>query len=165
MSDKIEKKDNNNIKQIDKLVELSLLYDFYGELLKENQKCIYEDYILNDLSLSEIAEQQGISRQGVHDIVKRCSNQLINYEEKLHLIEKFEQTKQKVSKIKKLSEQIIKLNKFNLPNRFDLADKSNLVNECNLSNENKLSKEYNIPNELNLLTEIELLSDSILEDL
>ena len=159
MNDKIEKKDNNNIKQIDKLVELSLLYDFYGELLKENQKCIYEDYILNDLSLSEIAEQQGISRQGVHDIVKRCSNQLINYEEKLHLIEKFEQTKQKVSKIKKLSEQIIKLNKFNLSN------KSNLVNECNLSNENKLSKEYNLPNEFNLLTEIELLSDSILEDL
>lgn len=147
MNDKIEKKDNNNIKQIDKLVELSLLYDFYGELLKENQKCIFEDYILNDLSLSEIAEQQGISRQGVHDVVKRCSNQLIKYEEKLHLIEKFEQTKQKVSRIKELSEQIIKLNKFNL------------LNECNLSNE------YNIPNEFNLLTEIELLSDSILEDL
>lgn len=141
MSDKIEKKDNNNIKHIDKLVELSLLYDFYGELLKENQKCIYEDYILNDLSLSEIAEQQGISRQGVHDIVKRCSNQLINYEEKLHLIEKFEQTKQKVSKIKELSEQIIKSNKFNLVS------------------------ENNLPNENNLLTEIELLSDSILEDL
>ena len=141
MNDKIEKKDNNNIKQIDKLVELSLLYDFYGELLKENQKCIFEDYILNDLSLSEIAEQQGISRQGVHDVVKRCSNQLIKYEEKLHLIEKFEQTKQKVSRIKELSEQIIKLN------------------------ERNLSNEYNIPNEFNLLTEIELLSDSILEDL
>ena len=107
MNEKIERKDNNNIKQIDKLVELSLLYDFYGELLKENQKSIYEDYILNDLSLSEIAEQQGISRQGVHDVVKRCSNQLINYEEKLHLIEKFEQTKQKVSKIKELSEQMM----------------------------------------------------------
>lgn len=107
MNSKIEKKDNN-IKQIDKLVELSLLYDFYGELLKDNQKCIYEDYILNDLSLSEIAEQQGISRQGVHDVVKRCSNQLVKYEEKLHLIEKFEQTKQKVSKIKDLSKDMIK---------------------------------------------------------
>lgn len=112
MNEKIEKKDNNNIKQIDKLVELSLLYDFYGELLKENQKSIYEDYILNDLSLSEIAEQQGISRQGVHDVVKRCSNQLINYEEKLHLIEKFEQTKQKVSKIKELSEQMMQSQEF-----------------------------------------------------
>nr|WP_167957003.1 DNA-binding protein [Anaerosporobacter faecicola] len=105
MSEKIEK--NNNIKQIDKLVELSLLYDFYGELLKENQKSIYEDYILNDLSLSEIAEQQGISRQGVHDVVKRCSNQLINYEEKLHLIEKFQRTKKEVSRIKELSEQMM----------------------------------------------------------
>lgn len=141
MNVKIEKKDNNNIKQIDKLVELSLLYDFYGELLKENQKCIYEDYILNDLSLSEIAEQQGISRQGVHDVVKRCSNQLINYEEKLHLIEKFEQTKQKVSKIKELSQQIIKLN--------------NIKHEINLQK----SKETD------LLGEIESLSDSILEDL
>lgn len=112
MNEKIERKDNNNIKQIDKLVELSLLYDFYGELLKENQKSIYEDYILNDLSLSEIAEQQGISRQGVHDVVKRCSNQLINYEEKLHLIEKFEQTKQKVSKIKELSEQMMQSQEF-----------------------------------------------------
>lgn len=141
MNEKTEKKDNNNIKQIDKLVELSLLYDFYGELLKENQKCIYEDYILNDLSLSEIAEQQGISRQGVHDVVKRCSNQLINYEEKLHLIEKFEQTKQKVSKIKELSKQIIKLN--------------NIKDEINLQK----SKETD------LLGEIESLSDSILEDL
>lgn len=156
MSDKIEKKDNNNIKQIDKLVELSLLYDFYGELLKDNQKCIYEDYILNDLSLSEIAEQQGISRQGVHDIVKRCSNQLINYEEKLHLIEKFEQTKQKVSKIKELSQQIIK---------FNLLNGSNSSNESNLLKESNLSKEINLLNDYNLLTEIELLSDSILEDL
>lgn len=147
MNEKIEKKDNNNIKQIDKLIELSLLYDFYGELLKENQKCIYEDYILNDLSLSEIAEQQGISRQGVHDVVKRCSNQLINYEEKLHLIEKFEQTKQKVSRIKELSKQIIELNSFNS------LKEQNLLNESN------------IPNEFNLLAEIESLSDSILEDL
>ena len=147
MNEKIEKKDNNNIKQIDKLIELSLLYDFYGELLKENQKCIYEDYILNDLSLSEIAEQQGISRQGVHDVVKRCSNQLINYEEKLHLIEKFEQTKQKVSRIKELSKQIIELNSFNS------LKEQNLLNESN------------IPNEFSLLAEIESLSDSILEDL
>ena len=50
----------------------SLLYDFYGELLTEHQKEIYEDFILNDLSLGEIAQDRGISRQGVHDLVKRC---------------------------------------------------------------------------------------------
>ncbi len=46
-----------------------------------------------DLSLSEIAEEQGISRQGVHDLIKRCDKILEGYEEKLHLVQKFEQTK------------------------------------------------------------------------
>ena len=50
----------------------SMLYDFYGELLTEHQKEIYEDFILNDYSLGEIAQERGISRQGVHDMVKRC---------------------------------------------------------------------------------------------
>ena len=62
----------------------SLLYDFYGELLTERQKEIYEDFILNDLSLGEIAQDRGISRQGVHDLVKRCDKILNGYEEKLH---------------------------------------------------------------------------------
>lgn len=84
-------------------VELSILFDFYGELIKSHNKHIFEDYILNDLSLSEIAEEQGISRQGVYDIVKRCSKQLRNSEEKLNLVKKFEKTKAKVNRIKELS--------------------------------------------------------------
>jgi predicted DNA-binding protein YlxM (UPF0122 family) len=124
MNQENERKDNNNIKQIDKLVELSLLYDFYGELLKDNQKVIYEDYILNDLSLSEIAEQQGISRQGVHDIIKRCSTQLMNYEEKLHLIEKFERTKSNVSRIKDLAKQMKGTNDFNQIGEIELLSDS-----------------------------------------
>lgn len=95
-----------NTDKIDQIVELSLLYDFYGELLKEHTKQIFEDYILNDLSLSEIAEEAGISRQGVHDIVKRCSKQLLDYEEKLKLIEKYEKTKVQVSRIKELLEEM-----------------------------------------------------------
>ena len=71
----------------------SLLYDFYGELLTEHQKEIYEDFILNDLSLGEIAQDRGISRQGVHDLVKRCDKILNGYEEKLHLVERFTKTK------------------------------------------------------------------------
>ena len=61
----------------------SLLYDFYGELLTEHQKAIYEDVVFNDLSLSEIAKEKGISRQGVHDMIKRCDRILNGYEEKL----------------------------------------------------------------------------------
>ncbi len=88
-------------------VELSILFDFYGELLKSHNKHVFEDYILNDLSLSEIAEDQGISRQGVYDIVKRCSRQLKDYEEKLCLVKKFEETKEKVNRIKEISEQMM----------------------------------------------------------
>jgi predicted DNA-binding protein YlxM (UPF0122 family) len=93
----------------DKLKEkyqLSILFDFYGELLKNHNKHIFEDYILNDLSLSEIAQEQGISRQGVYDIVKRCSKQLKECEEKLNLVKKFEETKVLVNRIKELSEQM-----------------------------------------------------------
>ena len=66
---------------MEKIVEQGMLYDFYGELLTEHQRKIYEDVVLNDMSLSEIAEEQGISRQGVHDLVRRCDRTLQSYEE------------------------------------------------------------------------------------
>lgn len=81
------------------ILKSSLLYDFYGELLTEHQKEIYEDFILNDLSLGEIAQERGISRQGVHDLVKRCDKILNGYEEKLHLVERFSKTKEDVVEI------------------------------------------------------------------
>ena len=64
---------------MEKIVEQGLLYDFYGELLTEHQKAIYEDVVFNDLSLSEIAKEKGISRQGVHDMIKRCDRILNGY--------------------------------------------------------------------------------------
>lgn len=79
------------------------LYDFYGELLTEHQKEVYEDVVLNDMSLGEIAEEFGISRQGVHDLVKRCDRILDGYEQKLHLVERFRKTKEDVRKILDLS--------------------------------------------------------------
>ena len=78
--------------EMDKIVEQGLLYDFYGELLTDHQKQVYEDAVYHDMSLSEIAEEQGISRQGVHDLIKRCNKILADYESKLHLVEKFENT-------------------------------------------------------------------------
>lgn len=88
---------------MEKIVEQGLLYDFYGELLTEHQRTIYEGVVFNDMSLSEIAEEQGISRQGVHDLVKRCNKILAGYEEKLKLVQKFNQTKQMVEEIKELA--------------------------------------------------------------
>ncbi len=84
---------------LDRIVELSLLYDYYGELLKEQKRQVFEDYVLNDLSLSEIAEERGISRQAIHDTVKRCSKELMEYEDKLSLIRKFQVIKDKVNEI------------------------------------------------------------------
>ncbi len=89
---------------LDQLYELSLLYDFYGELLKENHKQMFEDYVLNNYSLGEIAKERGISRQGVHDSVKRTSRQLKEYEEKLGLLERFRKLKKKVEKIQELAD-------------------------------------------------------------
>ncbi len=86
------------------ILKSSLLYDFYGELLTEHQKEIYEDFVLNDLSLGEIAQERGISRQGVHDMVKRCDRILNSYEEKLHLVERFSKTKEDVLEICRLAE-------------------------------------------------------------
>lgn len=74
---------------MEKILEQTLLFDFYGELLTEHQKEIYEDVVLNDYSFSEVAQERGISRQGVHDLVTRCNRILQGYEEKLHLVEKF----------------------------------------------------------------------------
>lgn len=86
-------------------IEQAYLYDFYGELLNERQRRIYEDFVFNDLSLGEIADEEGISRQGVHDMVKRCTKTLEGYEEKLHLIQKFLSAKQKVESIHKLAKK------------------------------------------------------------
>ena len=88
---------------IEKLELRGMLYDFYGELLTPHQKKIYEDAIVNDLSLSEIANEQGISRQGVHDIIKRCDKALAEYEEKLHLVEKFLSIREQVRRIKQIA--------------------------------------------------------------
>ena len=89
---------------MEKIVEKGLLYDFYGELLTEHQRQIYEGVVYENLSLGEIASEQGISRQGVHDIVKRCDKALLGYENKLKLIEKFMKIKERIKEIDSLSE-------------------------------------------------------------
>lgn len=88
---------------VEEVVEQSLLYDFYGELLTEHQRKIYEAALFEDYSLSEIAEEAGISRQGVHDLLRRCDKQLRAYEAKLHLVERFTRMKEDVKCIMELA--------------------------------------------------------------
>lgn len=92
------------VMHMDKLARQALLYDFYGELLTEHQRRVYEDVVLNDFSLSEVAEDQGISRQGIHDLVKRSTKTLNDYEEKLHLVERFVSIREKVGEIHQLTQ-------------------------------------------------------------
>ncbi|HPU62809.1 MAG TPA: YlxM family DNA-binding protein [Mobilitalea sp.] len=99
--------------KLDELIYLSMLYDFYGDLLPDNKKQVFEDYVLNDLSLSEIAEHMNISRQGVHDIVKRCTQELKDYEEKLSLLKKFAKIKDMLESIKDLCYKISETGEIN----------------------------------------------------
>lgn len=88
---------------MNRLYEQTMLFDFYGELLTAHQRRIYEDAVYNDLSLGEIAEEKGISRQGVHDILRRCDRILQDYEDRLHLVERFTRTRNIAREIRRLA--------------------------------------------------------------
>lgn len=96
---------------MDKIFERTLLYDFYGELLTPHQQSIYECVVFDDMSLGEIAEEQGISRQGVHDLIKRCDKTLQEYESKLHLVERFSGAREKIAAIVELTREDEELSK------------------------------------------------------
>lgn len=89
-------------------VRQAYLYDFYGELLNGHQRKIYEDFMFNDFSLSEIAEEENISRQGVSDLIRRCTRKLEDYEAKLRLLEKFLAVRADAARIHELSADFLK---------------------------------------------------------
>ncbi len=70
----------------EKVEEISLLYDFYGKLLPEKQRELIELYNEDDMSLAEIAAEKGVSRQAVHEAVKKAEKALNDYESKLGLV-------------------------------------------------------------------------------
>ncbi len=88
---------------MDKIYEASLLYDFYGELLTERQRQVYEEVVLSDYSLSEVGADLGISRQGVHDLVQRTQKALAAYEEKLGCVARFVSIREKAEEIRNLT--------------------------------------------------------------
>ncbi|NLL05805.1 MAG: YlxM family DNA-binding protein [Clostridiaceae bacterium] len=84
---------------MENIYEISLLLDFYGQLLSKKQYDILDLHFNNDYSLGEIAEHFNISRQGVFDNIKRGKIHLQNMEEKLGLVSKFAEHKTKAEKI------------------------------------------------------------------
>ena len=105
---------------MEKIVRQTLLFDFYGELLNEHQKNVYGDIISSDLSYSEFASENNISRQAVFDLVKRCNEKLESYEEKLKLVEKFMNARNRLEEVTDIISDM----------RDSTADKK-LINLCN----------------------------------
>lgn len=91
---------------MEKDIRISLLFDFYGPVLSEKIRKAVDLYHNDDLSLSEIAEEMGITRQGVRDLVKRGEQRLLEYEEQLRLFERFNNLKSGLEDIKRISEKI-----------------------------------------------------------
>jgi len=87
---------------LDKVLHIIALFDFYGALLTDKQRLSMEMHYLNDLSLAEIADELGVTRQAVHDILKRAEQVLIDYEDKLKFVERHQREQQAIQHIYQL---------------------------------------------------------------
>ena len=92
---------------IESIEKNSLLYDFYGQLLSSRQQEVMALYHEENLSLSEIAAEFGISRQAVHDTLKKAEQALTEYEDKLGLVERFESSKRVIAGIDEKIDELI----------------------------------------------------------
>ena len=87
---------------------MAMLFDFYGDLLTERQREFYDLYYNEDLSLAEIAENYGISRQGVRDVIVRAEAAMSEIEEKTHIIRRFHQSKAAIAAIDAAADALLK---------------------------------------------------------
>jgi predicted DNA-binding protein YlxM (UPF0122 family) len=93
--------------ELDRIEQMNLLFDFYGQLLTQRQQEVLNLYYGENLSLAEIAQEFSISRQGVHDALKNAQNTLQGYEAKLNLVQKFQETNRAIMQIDNMIEQMI----------------------------------------------------------
>lgn len=91
---------------MEKFAKMALLADFYGPLLTDKQRHVWDLHYQQDFSLAEIAEAEHISRQAVHDLLKRTERILTGYEEKLGLIARFWQEREKLLKVERILEDL-----------------------------------------------------------
>jgi len=84
---------------LEKMLHLTMLYDFYAELLTEKQKLFFEMYYHDNFSLSEIAEEHNITPQGARDLIKRTEKLLLRYEGKLMFVDKYTRQRVKIENI------------------------------------------------------------------
>lgn len=84
---------------LNKLVEIGILFDFYGKLLSERQFTAIELYYIHNLSLAEIGEELGISRQSVYDTLKRAEEKLYEYERTLRLVKRYYYSRDEIDRL------------------------------------------------------------------
>ena len=89
----------------EKNLNIGYLLDFYGDVLTERKKDALDLYYNNDMSLSEIADEMGISRQGVRDIIKKAEEELTFYESRLGLAKKFDEAQKHAQKALEICER------------------------------------------------------------
>ena len=97
--------------EMGKNLDMTLLLDFYGDMLTDKQRTFISYYYNDDLSLSEIAANEGITRQGVRDAIKRAEAQLVGMEERLGLVTRFENMKSGLGEIIEVSDEIAAYNR------------------------------------------------------
>ncbi|HEY8909192.1 MAG TPA: putative DNA-binding protein [Desulfosporosinus sp.] len=91
---------------MEKLAKMALLADFYGPLLTDKQRNVWDLHYQQDLSLAEIAEMEHISRQAIHDLLKRTERILAEYEDKLGLVQRFWAEREKLIEVQTLLKEI-----------------------------------------------------------
>ena len=89
----------------EKNLEIGFLLDFYGDVLSERKRTVLDCYYNNDMSLAEIAEEIGISRQGVRELIKKSGDELLFYEEKLGLAKRFCDVQEQAARLLEMMER------------------------------------------------------------
>ena len=90
----------------DKTLQMTMLFDFFGDLLTDKQREYFDLYHNEDLSLSEIADNVGITRQGVRDIIVRAENTLLEYENRTGIVARFQQRGAGIEKAQAIASEI-----------------------------------------------------------
>lgn len=103
---------------------MAMLYDFYGDVLTDRQKEFYDLYYNEDLSLGEIAENYGITRQGVRDVIVRAEAILTELEDKTGLIKRFHTMHSQLEQLRQDAQQLVELGRTAGPGRHGAAGPS-----------------------------------------
>lgn len=117
-------------KSVEKTIEIGMLYDFYGELLTPRQKEVLQYYYEENYSLSEIAEELGVSRQAVHDTIHKAEKSLANYEQKLGILARFRVQEVAAAEASAVVQQLIRrLEDGQMPGRSELIQQLGTVQQ------------------------------------